>query len=254
MRKSDQLLYGVLTVGFAVIGWTAWSERPLTPRPQPVFAVEPKAEEFPAALRPYVRPGWRCLDHSWGDLNGDGRPDCVLVLEECDPRKFKPNQHAPEVKENFNPRRFIVLLAGSRGFANVFESDKVIPSASFLDDMYQCDMYMSPAVKQGQLIVSYQFSRSAGSWWAGDVSYKFRYQDARFRLVGSEDYTYHRGNGEGYRYSLNHLTGQKKQTSVHMDPPPDFRSEVIWTKFQPLPPHYLDAIDRLWDFHNTQSL
>ena len=45
MRKTDALLYGVMGVGFIVIGWTAWAEFP------PTFSSQPTAASVSAVAR-----------------------------------------------------------------------------------------------------------------------------------------------------------------------------------------------------------
>lgn len=227
----------------------------VVPVATPAAEVEPAEPGLPAAAGAFIEPGWKVLAYAVGELNADGYRDCALVLEETDATKIKFTDVYTFKKANFNPRRIIVLLAGAGGFSKVFDSRTTIPVASEERDPYRHDYFKAIAIKQGLLVVSYNYSTSFGSWWQGDADYKFRYQNGRFRLVGVEEYTYNAGTGEGYRNSINHLTGQKKRSTVFDGPPPDdFRPKVEWTKFRPWAPLYLDEITELWDFHNSHPL
>jgi hypothetical protein len=225
------------------------------PMVTPATEVEPTEPGLPDAAQVFIEPGWNLLAFAVGELNADGRRDCALVLEEADATKIKFTDVYTFKKANFNLRRLVVLLAEPGKFSKVFESTTTIPIASEERDPYRNDYFKSIAIKQGLLVVSYNYSTSFGSWWQGDADYKFRYESGRLRLVGNEDYTYHAGTGEGYRTSINHLTGQKKRSTVNEVPAPDdFRPKVEWSKFKPWSPLYLDEIIELWDFHNSHPL
>ena len=59
--------------------------------------------------------GWRLEITKSGDLNGDGRPDAVLVLRDIDPENFIDSGQQNTPKFDTNPRILAVAFANAKG-------------------------------------------------------------------------------------------------------------------------------------------
>ena len=64
-----------------------------------------------ADLRPWVPPGWGLIASVRGDLDKDGRPDAVLVLQRQDLHKVRAVDGLGGPRVDLNERRLQVLLA-----------------------------------------------------------------------------------------------------------------------------------------------
>jgi hypothetical protein len=168
---------------------------------------------LPAAAQSHLPKGWKLLELVVADLNSDGRDDLVFVSEEADPKKITKALPANDGVRNLNPRVLVVLLAEEGGYRKLAEYPKLIPPA--FDDEWQHfdDRFSGISVKKGLLTVGFRYWSSAGTWWMSMESYKFRLEAGRLRLIGSETDSFHRGSGEKYLVSTNHLTGKVKRTS-----------------------------------------
>jgi hypothetical protein len=74
-------------------------------------------------------------------------------------------------------------------------------------------------------------------------SYKFRLEAGRLRLIGSETDSFHRGSGEKYLVSTNHLTGKVKRTSgLNEFDEKESKPEVEWETLPSRKPIYMDEL------------
>ncbi len=145
------------------------------------------------------------MDRCEGDLNNDGFPDQVLVLESLD--SIPAEDPDALWSKPWNPRMLVILLYdGLNG-----NYRKVVESTDFiLTDEGNATMD-EPFVgiecrKNGTLRIDFRYWYSAGSWSMGTSSYIFRYQNHRFELIGQELTHVHRGTGGSSLLSINYST------------------------------------------------
>ena len=69
---------------------------------------------------------------------------------------------------------------------------------------------------KGVLEISLSMFRSAGSYGAGKNTYKFRYQNGDFYLIGLDEDYYMRNTGEAQTDSYNYLTGKHQHVTFNM--------------------------------------
>ena len=171
------------------------------------------APALPVAAHSHLPKGWKLLEVVKADLNSDGRDDLVFVREEMDPRKIIKQLPSNDGVRNYNTRVLTVLLAHDGGYRKLGEYAKLIPQAFEDEWEHYDDRFNGIWVKKGILTVGFRYWASAGTWSMSMESYKFRLEDGRLRLIGSETDSFHRGSGEKYLVSTNHLTGKVKRTS-----------------------------------------
>ncbi len=77
----------------------------------------------------FVPRGWRLFDKAEGDLDGDGRTDSVLIIQENDPAKMRSNPDRLGMDyHDANPRIVLVILQDNPGqYRLVAKGNAIIP-------------------------------------------------------------------------------------------------------------------------------
>lgn len=206
----------------------------------------------------WVPAGWMLLQEVQGDLNRDGKPDAVLVLQQQDPANIKPNDGLGMPELDLNPRRLLVLLATASGYQQVLATDQFLPSYS--SELTPClaDPFEEGGgvgiSNRGLLTVNLTYWLSCGSYNVSSYQFKFRHEDGRFRLIGLDGDTFSRSSGEASQVSTNYLTGQRKRVrGLNMFE--ESSSQEFWEKLDDKPLHfYLDEmISSCFDDKGTQQ-
>jgi hypothetical protein len=175
-----------------------------------------------------------------GDLNADGVSDLVFVREETDPKKITKRDDGFE--QNGNVRTFVVLLADKVGYRKVCESAKFIPPAYTLEFDNLIDRFAEVKVEKGVLSVKFDWFASVGSWTSMET-FKFRLEGEKMRLIGSEEWSYSRSQGDKTLTSTNYLTGKRKVTSgLNEFDEKESRPKVTWENLESKKPVYLEDL------------
>jgi len=181
------------------------------------------------SLEDLMPTGWRLLDHTVGDLNQDQRPDLAFVIQGTDPtrREAPPTPHLDSV--DLNPRSLAVYFQQADGsYRLITQADGFIPlrDSPNMDDPFD-GVGVTP---RGVLQIDLHYFFSMGSWTTSDHSYKFRYQNERFELIGYDSNEVHRGSGEVERFSFNFSTRKMSRTtgSIIEGSP----TETQWDRYQ----------------------
>lgn len=189
---------------------------------------------------------WQVIAHERGDLNGDGRLDTVMVLEEMDAAKMLPNHGLGERIINTNPRHLQVWLADEHGHTKVAENRDWLPSAGSEDAPCLVDPLLEEggiAIEGGLLKIKLGFWLSCGSYGVARNEYTFRWQQNRLRLIGQDQTQFMRNSGESTEVSINYLTGRKKTVrgaNIFEDEAPQNIS-THWEKLPAQSAWYLDG-------------
>jgi hypothetical protein len=87
----------------------------------------PQLPKYATAAKGFVPQGWALEIQKFGDLNGDGRPDLLLVLRENNPKNFVEHDGFGASPLNTNPRILAVAFAKPRGgYALAMQNHTVI--------------------------------------------------------------------------------------------------------------------------------
>ena len=190
----------------------------------------------------YVPAGWKLLSSTIGDLDSDGKDDAVLVLEKDDPANRKQNSDLEPNELNLNPRRLLVLFQKEDGYQPVLSTDKLLPPESNEDSTCLEDPLGEIKILKGVLKITLSYWSSCGSWFTSSDEYLFRYaENARFHLIGRNHDEFHRGSGEGMKYSINYLTGKIKITQG-LNEFKKSKPKTEWKSIKNNKPRYLDEI------------
>ena len=171
---------------------------------------------------------WTLLDSAMGDLNQDGISDLVFAIQNTDPQNIELNEGLGIDTIDLNPRMLAIYFGTkSGGFKKKLVSEHFI----ILRDLPTMDEPFEGfgISEEGVLDINFRFWFSAGSWSMSNHTYRFRYQNNEFALIGYDSAEAHRASGETTDYSINFLTQKMKITkgSFSKDDP----ETVEWKEF-----------------------
>ena len=157
----------------------------------------------------------KLISTNYGDLNGDNRQDMVLITEEINPKNIKKGEGYDSSREfNYNPRTLLVMFQDEKGVYHLelssINSHFIPPEHDEENTNFMVDTTVD--IKNNQLIVSFETMMSMGSWYATSASFRFRYQNHQFVLIGEDTAEWHRASGIGSADSYNYLTNVHKHT------------------------------------------
>jgi hypothetical protein len=213
---------------------------------QPLEVPEVRFPELPAEAADaagFVPPGWAPIARESGDLNGDGRPDLVLLMQLRDPANVQTVPRGDGIESfDTNPHLLAVVFAGPAGGYRLAASNSGLflrPPANFTgDDPIGGDTI---SIERGSLVVSFGFLR-------GGASYRFRWQRGAFRLIGYEASGVSGGCVE--TISINYLTRRARLTN---EPVESDRTRVARRRVVGGPPPTLDRI-AVNGFHPEEAI
>ncbi|GAB3838989.1 hypothetical protein [Hymenobacter jeollabukensis] len=202
-----------------------------TPEPGPVF----KPEMVPTtAVRTaaFVPTGWLLEKQISGDLNGDNRPDPVLMLVE------RPSASAPEARRE---RALVVLINEPSG-----QLRRVAASgtALYCTGCFNSDRTAAPdlAITKGTLAVRHL----SGVAQTLDVTQRYRFEAGRVRLVGESVMQSSRLKLDTTYKRTDYLTGQQQTEHIVADPAdPNGAKQLVTRKEAKVPtaPRFLEDVN-----------
>ncbi len=155
----------------------------------------PRLSSGGGSLEDFIPKGWKILSQTTGDLNKDRQPDVALVLQSTNEKYIVTDKGFGQDTLDTSPRILAVLFgnASAGGYTLTVQSNTFILRH---DNPTADEPFSGMEIgKNGVLAVSFHFWYSAGSWFAGSNTYKFRYQHNRFELIGYEGDEFHRASG-----------------------------------------------------------
>jgi len=182
-----------------------------------------------SSLATLVPISWKVLNHQFGDLNQDGCQDLVFVIQNTDSKYIEINEGLGSDSIDLNPRVLGIYFGNEAG--DLF---KELQSNQFIilrDSPTMDEPFEGMSISQkGILSINFRFWYSAGSWYMSNHSYKFRFQNEHFALIGYESTEAHRGSGETTDYSINFLTKKMEITKGNFAK--DEPESVKWKTFK----------------------
>lgn len=175
-------------------------------------------------IKEFVPKNWRVIETEWGDLNCDNKKDIVMVLQCTDPsNKMRAGDSS---RTDASPR--ILLIAFKDSFANSY--NLALQSNTFI---LPHDQSVADEPFQGMKINHDMVQFNFHVWMKDSArtcncSYKFRYQNARFELVGYDAVGMKQVSGEMEKVSINFSTKKISVLKANIDqkikPEPQVRS------------------------------
>lgn len=175
--------------------------------PLPSAADYPAVAETGTKATDFIPQGWKTLGEAKGDLNGDKIPDAALAVIGTDSKFITKNEGLGTETFDTNPRMLIVLFGTKDGFKLAEKSNSFIAAA---DSPTMEEPFDSVEIKNGVLQVKQHIFMNAGGWGTSNYTYKLRYQNGEFALVGADITSVQRNTGEMESRSYNFLTRKVK--------------------------------------------
>ncbi len=203
----------------------------------------PRLMERASTIAGFVPKGWQLERKRIRDLNGDHRPDAVLVLHQNDPRNVLDDPSDPIHPLDTNPRMLVVMLARANGgYKRVSQNHRLIPryNSPFNDDPFD-----DVALTGNTFRVITHYWASAGSWETWTTLFTFRYQNGCVGLIGYDRNNFQRNSGESNGISVNYLTGKIKKTT---DDPQTGDTAVQWSSLSNNRKLCLETLGDGWAF------
>lgn len=187
-----------------------------------------------------IRPDETIYETVSGDLNKDGKDDCVIITKQTKKRLTSvKNQFGDRVDRN---RRGILIAFKN---ADDYNTVLAIPNC-FLSENEDGGVYFAPElfveVVKGNLKIHYAHGRY-GFW-----TYLFRYQNNNFELIGYDE-SNNRGPVTERSVSINFLTGKMK-TQRNTNPDADSGEEVFDEAWQDIE---MNALVKLTDITSFED-
>jgi hypothetical protein len=176
----------------------------------------PNLDKLGADINSFVPNGWTLLDSARGDLNKDHYNDLALIIQNKD---FYFNDTVLT-----QPRILIVLLYNqtTSQYQLVEQSNSLILNH---DNSNMDDPYQDISIDKGVLKIDFQIFMNMGAWGMSNNSYKFRYRDNEFVLIGADYNSVNRASGETEDRTYNFLTKKVKvaKGTIESD-----KQKIVW--------------------------
>jgi hypothetical protein len=168
--------------------------------------VYPAIKRSGARVRDFVPAGWDTLATAKGDLNKDSLADVAVVIQ-----RKKTTSSAEDGFPEAEPRLLLVLFGARTGLNLACQSNVAILLADAGGAMG--DPFEQLAIERGTLVTGF-YGGSRDKW---NMSYRYRYQQGDFYLIGADAW----GGNESYayKYSYNLLTGRLQVEAQHEETP-----------------------------------
>ena len=182
----------------------------------------PNIKQEGRKIADFIPNGWEILKISEGDLNKDLQNDCALVIQHRDSVKIKRAEESINEIVTIQPRMLLILFRDK--MTNGFKLREKSETFILCHDTPQMDdPFDSLYIEKGILNIKFRLFYWIGSWDVNQTTYKFRYQNNEFVLIGAENTICNRSTLDFEEYSYNFLTkrwsltkwnNESKQTPV----------------------------------------
>ena len=143
-----------------------------------------QTKTLPAEARSFVLKGQEMLDYITGDLNGDKKPDAILILKRL----------GEDTTSDFDiPRPFLILIRQTNGkLTKVLQNDSLV-LCSKCGGVFG-DPYESTTITKNGFTIQFY----GGSSWRWGSTYRFVYRPAKnnWFLVNEKQLSYQTGDPE----------------------------------------------------------
>ena len=194
-----------------------------------LLAVLPVGTVAAPAVQDFVPQGWKLERQADGDLNGDGRADKVLVLQQQDAAHWHDNEGLGAPRLNLNPRTLLVLWNTPQGYREAVRNTTLLPSENSADTPCLADPLDDGgiSIRNQVLVVDLHYWLSCGSYGVNHMQYKFRHQQGAWPLIGLDVNSSARNMDDTEQSSYNFVTGKALYTGVKTQTTASGGSKVV---------------------------
>jgi len=152
--------------------------------------------------------------------------DCALVIKANLSKFLNKNDWLGSNPFDTNPRILVILFKDQDGYRIAKQSNTFIVAP---DSPTQEEPFQEVSIKKGVLELSFQLFSSAGSWSTTSSSYRFKFLNGEFVLVGADKIDSMRNTGEMESRSYNFLTSKLKVSTGNFS---SDREKVRWRTYR----------------------
>lgn len=186
-------------------------------------SIKPKVN----SVHDFVPTGWTILKLTKGDLNSDKYKDIALVLQHRDSVSLIKDEDGSSDTVITQPRILVIAF-----FNNATKQyDLIEQSNSFIlyyDNPSMDDPFQNISIANQILQIDFSIFYNMGSWETSNNSYKFRFRDNKFKLIGADYNSTMRNTGETENRSYNFLTKKVKVTTGNIE---NRKQKARWKQF-----------------------
>jgi len=172
------------------------------------------ATQTPVSLQKFVPKNWEIISQADGDLNQDGTKDIALIIQ-------------PKNTQILD-RKLLILFNKRQQFKLI--TTQKIPSWTYRADESCVDDALSGAgvnIENGTLDIGFHNMSSCSNWYGEAWTYRFKWNNSEFKLIGTEYWFLNKNNGTFTSYSGNYLTHKQKKTEGN-EFDQNIKSTITW--------------------------
>ncbi len=156
------------------------------------------------SLNDFIPKDWKLISKVQGDLNKDKLKDIAAVIE------YTGEYNADDEAEmSGKPRILFIIFKTKDGTYKLSVQSATIIMREGMGGVYG-DPFDSMEYNRGSLVINFY----GGSSWRWGYTYRFRYQNKGWFLIGETDETNNINTGESETIDTNCLTGKQITTSI----------------------------------------
>ena len=192
----------------------------------------PRKSDYPnlpksgKSINDFVPKDWETVGKAAGDLNGDKIEDCALVIKAKFSKFLNKNDGLGSETFDTNPRILVILFKDKDGYKIAKQSNTFIVAP---DSPTNTEPFQDVKIKNGVLELSFELFSSAGSWSMTSASYRFKFRNGEFVLIGADKTDSMRNSGEMESRSYNFLTSKLKVSTGSFS---SDRQKVRWKTYK----------------------
>lgn len=163
-------------------------------------------------IHSFIPNGWKLLDLTQGDLNKDNHDDAALIIQHKDSVSVIKKELEFSNIVITQPRILIILFYNPT--TNQYQLAE--KSNSFIlnhDNPNTEDPYQDISINKGVLKIDFHIFMNMGGWVMSNNTYRFRFQDNDFALIGAAYYYVNRRSGETENRCYNFVTNKVKAST-----------------------------------------
>lgn len=172
------------------------------------------------SLKDFIPKDWKLISKVQGDLNKDKLKDIAAVIE------YSGEYNASDEEEmSGKPRILFIIFKTKDGTYKLSVQSATIIMREGMGGVFG-DPFDGMEYSRGSIVISFY----GGSSWRWGYTYRFRYRNKGWYLIGETDETYNTNTGESETIDTNCMTGKQITTSIDINGKKDVVTRNIGKK------------------------